>query len=255
VSRSAGGNATGIGIGDVFGQSDRRKCHHVFPSGLNVSYAFILYQSTLADMKPSDPIITASDPVIIALSRYTQALAVALGYRDISTRLHSERVNGLAAEIGLRCGLKSRALDVLQIGSTFHDVGKIGIPDRILFSTSALSEDDCERVRRHPIIGEEILLALNLDGAEEAAKIIRHHHENFDGTGYPDNLSGDMIPYLSRIIGIADSYDAMATKRSYHRAMNHGEIMAVLVSETGKKHDPEIMKAFHTVIEDSGFKA
>ena len=99
------------------------------------------------------------------------------------------------------------------------------------------------------------MLATELDGAPEVALAIRHHHERYAGFGYPDGLSGEEIPICSRIISIADSYDAMAVTRTYHRARKHPEIMDILHDETGLKHDPELMRVFRDIIENSDFKA
>lgn len=190
-----------------------------------------------------------------ALYTYTKALSVALGYRDSMTRLHSERVRGLSQEIGLRCGLTGGEISELGIAAAFHDIGKIGIPDSILLKTSRLDEADWVKMRQHCEIGEKIIASTELKGSQEASILVRHHHERYDGTGYPDKLSGNDIPICARIISIADNYDAMAVTRSYHHARAHEGIMDVMHRETGKKHDPEVMRVFREVIESSPFKA
>jgi response regulator RpfG family c-di-GMP phosphodiesterase len=195
------------------------------------------------------------DPIFSALFRYTKALSVALGYRDLLTRLHSERVQGLALELGSRIGLSSHAMSALGVAAAFHDVGKIGIPDRILLKPTRFDEAEWETMKTHSEIGEKIMASTDLEGSQQAALLIRHHHEHYDGTGYPDKLSGEGIPVSSRIIAIVDSYDAMAVTRAYHRARPHGEIMAILHGETGGKHDPELMSVFREMIESSRFKA
>jgi HD-GYP domain-containing protein (c-di-GMP phosphodiesterase class II) len=196
-----------------------------------------------------------SDAAIFGvLYRYTKALSVALGYRDPLTRLHSERVLGLAEEIALRCGLPDQELGILRIGAAFHDVGKIGIPDAILLKTSSFDETDWKTMREHCAIGERILKSTEIEGCEQAAYVIRHHHEYYCGRGYPDRLAGEKIPISSRIISIADSYDAMAVTRPYHRAKKHSEVMGILREETGDKHDPQLMRIFCEIIEHSEFK-
>lgn len=189
-----------------------------------------------------------------ALYRDTRALAVALGYRDLLTRLHSERVRGLSIEIGKNCCLDSEEIEALGLGASFHDIGKIGIPDHVLLKPAPFDETEWTVMKQHSEIGEKIMLSTELRGSEIAAKLIRHHHEHFDGTGYPDGLSGEAIPVCSRIISIADSYDAMAVTRSYHASRKHGEIMAILEKESGKKHDPELMAIFNRIIETSEFR-
>ena len=195
------------------------------------------------------------DPIFNALYTYTKALSVALGYRDLLTRLHSERVQGLSKEIALRCGLSKNEINALSIAATFHDIGKIGIPDHILLKPSQLDEAEWEEMKRHSEIGEKIIASTELEGSRQAARLIRHHHEHYNGMGYPDKLSGGNIPICSRIITIADSYDAMAVTRAYQNARTHPEIMAILHEQTGEKHDPELMRVFCEIIESSEFKA
>lgn len=195
------------------------------------------------------------DPVYNILWKYTKALSVALGYRDALTRFHSERVLGLCEEIGVRGGLSAKQLGILKISAAFHDIGKIGIPDPILRKTAQLDDAEWKIMKQHAEMGEHIMAATELEGSQQASRIIRHHHEHYDGRGYPDGLSGDEIPICSRIVAIADSYDAMAVTRSYHRARTHKEIMAILDQETGEKHDPELMRVFCDVIEESKLRA
>jgi HD-GYP domain-containing protein (c-di-GMP phosphodiesterase class II) len=191
------------------------------------------------------------DPIFNSLLNYTKALSVALGYRDLLTRLHSERVRALSEKIGEYCGLSNNEINALNIAASFHDIGKIGIPDHILLKPSRLDEAEWETMKQHSEIGEKIMDSTELEGSQLAALLIRHHHEHYNGTGYPDKLSGENIPVCSRIISIADSYDAMAVTRSYHRARTHIEIMSILHEETGGKHDPELMRVFCEIIESS----
>lgn len=195
------------------------------------------------------------DEIYIALYKYTKALSVALGYRDLLTRLHSERVLGLSVEIGERCGISEKEMALLKIAASFHDIGKIGIPDNILLKPASFEVAEWEIMKQHPIMGETIMAATELGGSQQAALIIRQHHEHYDGSGYPDGLSGEEIPICSRIIAIADAYDAMAVTRSYHHARKHREIMEILRDETGKKFDPGLMFIFSEIIESSKFKA
>ena len=195
------------------------------------------------------------DPTFIALYDYTKALAVALGHRDLLTRLHSDRVFGLSEEIAVALGLTKKDLGILKIAALLHDVGKIGIPDNILLKPSKHDAVEWEKMKEHSTIGENIMSSIEIEGAPRAALVIRHHHEYYNGLGYPDRLIGEDIPICSRIISIADSYDAMAVTRSYHKARTHLEIMSILQSETGGKHDPKLMQFFFKIIESSKFKA
>ncbi len=189
------------------------------------------------------------------MERIAQALSVALGQRDTSTFMHSERVITLAVELGTHLGLGSDELILLTHGARFHDIGKIGIPDNILNKPAAFEKSDRDCMKAHPLIGERIIRALDTEHSHEVARVVRHHHENFDGSGYPDGLAGNDIPLHSRIIALTDNYDAMAVARPYHKARSHREVMDILHSECGIKHDPDLLRVFCTIIEKSPAKA
>ncbi len=195
------------------------------------------------------------DPIYVALDTYTKALLVALGFRDLLTRLHSDRVLGLSTAIGVGCGLTNEELGILRIAASFHDIGKIGIPDHVLLKPAKLDEAEWEKMKQHSEIGQRIMASTELEGSQQVSMAIRHHHEHYNGQGYPDRLAGDDISVFSRIIAIADSYDAIAVKRSYQLARTHPQIMAILETETGEKHDPELMRVFCRIIESSEFRA
>jgi HD-GYP domain-containing protein (c-di-GMP phosphodiesterase class II) len=190
-----------------------------------------------------------------SLIKFTKALAAALGERDQYTRLHSERVVALSSALGKKSGLTAHELSVLTIAASFHDIGKIGIPDSVLLKPGELDEPEWEIMKTHPERSQRIVLAIEYEGVEEIAGVVRHHHEHFDGGGYPDRLSGEEIPPLSRILSIADAYDAIATPRSYHRQRTHGEIMVILAGEEGTKYDPSIARRFAEMIDHSAYKA
>ena len=192
----------------------------------------------------------SQDTIYEVLRKYTQALSVALGYRDPLTQLHSERVRGLAEELGSECELSDEDIGILKIAASFHDIGKIGIPDPVLLKPGAYDEDDWQVMKRHPQIGADIILATGLEGAEYAADVIRSHHEHYDGSGYPEGLSGNEIPVLCRIISIVDAYDAMAMTRSYHQARSHSKIMQIIHQESGVIFDPALLKIFDKLIEN-----
>ncbi len=191
----------------------------------------------------------------VPLKNIARPLSVALGERDHHTRQHSERVVDLALALGRHIELSSRELELLALGAEFHDLGKIGIPDQILRKPAAFEDTEWACMKQHAEIGERIILAIADDKSPEVARIVRHHHEHFDGTGYPDRLSGTAIPLYSRIISLTDSYDAMAVTRPYHQGRGHQTVMDILVSETGIKHDPDLLHAFCAVIEKSERRA
>ncbi len=199
--------------------------------------------------------MSASNCCHTILGGLTESLAVALGERDQHTRQHSDRVVALSVELGRHCDFSGSELDSLMLGARFHDVGKIGIPDRVLQKPAPFDAEEWVTMKQHPVIGERILLAIGNKEAIEAAGIVRHHHEHFDGSGYPDGLAGSAIPVFARIISLADSYDAIAVARPYHHSRSHRQIMDILHSEVGLKHDPDLLHAFCAVIEKSDRRA
>lgn len=190
-----------------------------------------------------------------ALIQFTSALSIALNERDAYTRLHSDRVTGLCIELGKKIDLHSRELSLLETAAALHDIGKLGIPDEVLLKAGRLDEHELTIMQTHSERGGNIVLSLGHDGAAEVAAAIRHHHENFDGQGYPDKLQGENIPLLARIITIADNYDAMVSRRIYQLAKNHHTVIDLMSSESGFKHDPVLLAEFIRLIETSQYKA
>jgi len=176
--------------------------------------------------------------------RFSRTLIAALDERDGHTREHSDRVANLAESLGRACGLSRRELRLLRIAGEMHDIGKIGIPDAILLKPGSFLPDEWQIMRSHPLRGERIARSVQIDGMDTVATIIRHHHEHFDGSGYPDALAGEDIPVLARILSIVDSYDAMTMPRPYHPARPHEQVMATLATEEGMKHDPALLARF-----------
>jgi HD-GYP domain-containing protein (c-di-GMP phosphodiesterase class II) len=188
------------------------------------------------------------------LIQFTNALSKVLKERDAYTRLHSDRVMNLSTEIAKYIGLPSKDLMLLKTAAALHDIGKIGIPDKVLLKAGNLDDDEIAIMHRHSEHGENIVLSLSHDGADVVAQAIRHHHEFFNGLGYPDHLAGESIPIFSRIISIADNYDAMASRRVYQDAKCHTAVMDIMSDELGHKHDPVIFAAFTKLIETSEFR-
>jgi putative two-component system response regulator len=170
------------------------------------------------------------------------ALAKAVDAKDNYTEAHTERVAGRAHLLGTIIGLDGEDLDDLHRGGMIHDIGKIGVPDAILLKPGPLDPEEMAIMRRHPVIGEEI--ARPLRSAAKLLHIIRHHHENFDGTGYPDQLAGDAIPLVARIVAISDAYDAMVSDRPYRSGMSHERAIAILESGAGRQWDPGLVPMF-----------
>lgn len=174
------------------------------------------------------------------------ALAQAVEQRDSQTAGHCERLALISVSLGFAMGLEMASLLALYRGGYLHDVGKVGIPDSILFKPDRLTASEWVVMRSHAARGEEI--CRHLKSLAPVLPIIRHHHERWDGSGYPDGLSGDQIPLLARILQIADIYDAMISPRPYKRAFAPEEALELIEQETRRGwRDPEIVKLFFTL--------
>jgi HD-GYP domain-containing protein (c-di-GMP phosphodiesterase class II) len=178
------------------------------------------------------------------LTDFAHSLSTALEERDSGTRQHSDRVVDIAMTIGRRCGLSKQQLPLLRLGAAFHDVGKIGVPDSILLKPGLLTELEWQTMKTHTLVGEKILRAVKTPGMDWVAAAVRHHHESFDGSGYPDGLAEEQIPLLARIIALADGYDASVTLRPYHSGVSHQEAMDLMRDKVGELYDPLLFGHF-----------
>ena len=169
-----------------------------------------------------------------------KALAAAIDEKDPYTRGHSERVSRLSLLMARSLGLGSREIRNVQIGSLLHDVGKIGIDDRILRKPSVLTEDEYRYMKQHPEKGASMLAPIK--NMKEINPAVRHHHERWDGGGYPAGLRGEEIPLIARIVNVADTFDAMTTNRPYQKAMSLEKAVTRLKELSGTAHDPQLVK-------------
>jgi putative two-component system response regulator len=170
------------------------------------------------------------------------ALANAVEAKDPTTERHCQRLANLAARLGAQAGLEGIELEAVAYGALLHDVGKIGVPESILTKPTPLDTDEWELMRRHPEIGERICEPLSSAGL--FAPIVRHHHERWDGRGYPDGLRGEAIPLGARIVGIVDSFDAMTHDRPYRRGMPAALAVNELWREAGGQFDRALVPLF-----------
>ncbi|TLY50642.1 MAG: HD-GYP domain-containing protein [Gammaproteobacteria bacterium] len=177
-------------------------------------------------------------------------LGVALGARDAYTDNHCARVEALSLELGIQCKLGAAELELLSTAARLHDVGKIGIPDSILLKPGRLDPSEWQTMKTHAVRGQEICQAIAHPDAKLIGIVVRHHHEAMDGSGYPDALSGEEIPLYSRIIRVADCYDAMTTTRPHQPARPHERVMEILRSECGTKLDPAVFSHFEAIAFD-----
>lgn len=162
--------------------------------------------------------------------------------KDEYTYGHSERVTALSMRIGELCSLRGQDIRDLELAGLLHDVGKLAVRLDILKKPDSLTASEYQAVKRHPITGAAILD--NVDNAERIANAIRHHHERWDGTGYPDELKGEDIPVLARILALADTFDSMASERPYKGILPREEILRELENVSGQQLDPTLVKLF-----------
>lgn len=167
--------------------------------------------------------------------------------KDTYTKGHSDRVAEYSVLIGKELGLSEDDLKKLKLGGLFHDIGKIGVPDHILLKTTKLDDNEYSEIKNHPTIGAHILS--NATIFNDIIPIVKHHHERFDGNGYPSKLKGEEIPYLARITSVADSFDAMTSKRSYRDCLPLDVVKEEIRKNSGTQFDPEIAKVFLQILE------
>jgi putative two-component system response regulator len=173
--------------------------------------------------------------VILSLARAVEA-------KDSSTESHTERVARAARSLGAAVGITGEMLENLYLGGVIHDIGKIGIPDALLLKPGPLEPDEVQLMRTHVLIGEEIVRPLR--SASGLIPIVRHHHERWDGDGYPDGLRGEHIPLPARIVAICDAYDSMVSDRPYRRALSPARAAEVLREGAGSQWDAHLVTLY-----------
>jgi HD-GYP domain-containing protein (c-di-GMP phosphodiesterase class II) len=181
-----------------------------------------------------------------------RALSNAVEARDAYTGKHAERVAAYGMELARCCGLAVEDSPQIEFGFLLHDVGKVAVPDAILFKSSSLTEEEYSLVRRHPVIGSEILRDIDFLG--EGKLVVRHHHERWDGRGYPDGLEGDTIPLAARVFAVADALDALTTDRPYRPASSFADARREVLRGAGSQFDPVVVAAYRQ-IPDRTFEA
>lgn len=196
----------------------------------------ILYESTYANLMDT-----------------LKSMAASIQARDHYTESHSVRVTELAVRICEAMGSRPEDIESMKIVGILHDIGKIAIPDDILLKPGRLTEAEYDIIKQHPLTGENIIKPIMLFDRERL--VIRHHHERWDGRGYPDGLAGEDIPLLSRIIAVADSFDAMTNNRPYRKAMEVETAVEELRKNAGLQFDREVVHCFLTINEKAGHES
>ena len=175
-----------------------------------------------------------------------RALAAALDAKDPHTLGHAERVAKYAVAIGRRLNLSEDQVELLEYVGVLHDIGKIGIGDAILNKPGIFTCEEYEEMKKHPVIGAEIIASIQLLG--KAAAWVRYHHERYDGTGFPEGLKGTEIPFGARIMAVADAFDAMTSDRPYKKALSLQDSRRELVTCSGRQFDPQVVQAILQVL-------
>ena len=177
-----------------------------------------------------------------------QTLRYTVEAKDTYTRGHSDRVSQFSVLIGKHLNLSESELKNLEIGGLFHDIGKIGVPDSILLKESKLTDDEYSEIKNHPSIGAHILSTATI--FKDILSIVKHHHERFDGHGYPGQLKGNDIPFLARIAAIADSFDAMTSRRTYRDSLPIETVIAEFERCRGTQFDPNLTDVFLDILKN-----
>ncbi|MEA1940465.1 MAG: HD-GYP domain-containing protein [Candidatus Caldatribacteriota bacterium] len=176
-----------------------------------------------------------------------RALAAAIDAKDPYTKGHSERVAETSVAIAQELNLSDKDIENIEYTALLHDIGKIGIADNILGKNSNLTNKEFDKIKEHTVMGAKIIEPV--DFLKDSSKAIYHHHEKYNGSGYPDGLKEKDIPLLARIIAVADAYDAMNSDRPYRKKLNKDKILRELKEQSGKQFDPEIVKALISVFD------
>lgn len=172
-------------------------------------------------------------------------LVSALDLRERNTRLHSQRVKEYTLLLADRFGVAEATKKAIGFGALLHDVGKIAVPDRILLKPEGLTQEEWSVMHAHPLTGYGIVKRFGF--LHEAAKIVRAHHERYDGSGYPQGLKGDEIPLGARLFAVADVYDALTSERPYHLPVSHDEALSEIRMQSGSHFDQKVVAAFESI--------
>jgi HD-GYP domain-containing protein (c-di-GMP phosphodiesterase class II) len=190
--------------------------------------------------------------VLFSYNKIIEGWRRALEMRDMDTASHSARVVELAARLAQATGLPEQQMIHFRNGAYLHDIGKIGVPDRVLLKPGPLNDEEWQMMRRHPELAHEMLVTIPY--FQPALDIPRYHHEHWDGTGYPDHLQGEQIPLAARIFAIVDVWDALNSQRPYRNAWPEREVRAYIEAQAGKQFDPRLVEAFMKLVSERELK-
>lgn len=213
----------------------------------------LLIESAIKSVKQMDEIKRINEKLEDSKEQLEQAyldmvqtLRYTVEAKDSYTRGHSDRVSEYSVLIGEKLGLPAEQIKTLRIGGLFHDIGKIGIPDSILLKPAKLTDEEYSQIKNHPSIGAHILVSAAI--FQDIIPIVKHHHERYDGNGYPSKLKGEEIPYLARIAAVADTFDAMTSRRSYRGPIDVEHVKEEIKRCEGTQFDPQIAEVFIEIL-------
>lgn len=208
----------------------------------------LLIESGIKSIAQMNEIKNMNEDLENAYLESIETLRYTVEAKDTYTRGHSDRVSEFSVLIGKKMNLPDEDLKLLQIGGLFHDIGKLGVPDTILLKESKLTDDEYAEIKNHPSIGAHILSTSTI--FKDIIPIVKHHHERYDGCGYPSQLQGNNIPYLARITAIADSFDAMTSKRTYRDSLPLEKVTLEFQKCKGTQFDPELTDVFLDILKN-----
>jgi len=228
-----------ITIAMIYGTVFRQLLPCLFISSFSILAAFLIYRSTISRLKEKAREVEALSQLHLATA---EALATAIDAKDQISHCHVRRVQIYAARMGEILGLSENEISALKAGALLHDVGKLAVPPHILNKPGRLSPAEFEKMKIHTVVGAQILS--RVDFPYPVIPIIRHHHEQWDGRGYPDKLKGEQIPITARIISVVDCFDSVREDRPFRRGMTVDEATALLLRGSGIHFDPKVVEEF-----------
>lgn len=212
----------------------------IFPNG-NL-FANVIRAATLPSSATTLSNRAAEEEILALRNAFVCALNQLLDLKDLNTGIHSTRLAEWALHVAGELGMDQYGLADIEIAALLHDIGKIGIPDSILNKPARLTADEYDLMKKHPEYGWMVLR--QIPGFERASLLILHHHESFDGTGYPGGLKAEEIPLGSRVVSVIDAFDAMVSSRPYRQGLPFEEAERRLLEASGSQFDPDVLKCF-----------
>lgn len=193
-----------------------------------------------------EKVLQQSKKIQGSLLKTIEALSRTLEAKDPASREHSQRVIKYSADLARELSLSPQEIENIRIAALLHDIGKLGISEKILDNPHPLLHEEMEHIKRHPLVAEKILGPI--EDLKEIIQLVKHHHERWDGTGYPDKLKGEEIPLGSRILTLADAYDAMTSSRVYRVPFSPARAIAEIKDKAGTQFDPALIEAFIRIL-------